>query len=62
MQLKITPAVRKFYKQLASEGGKARASKYDHTTLSKWAKMGGRPRKDETAAKKPIASPAKGRK
>jgi hypothetical protein len=45
MGLKITPEVRKFYKQLASEGGKARAKKYDHATLSEWAKRGGRPRK-----------------
>ena len=45
MGLKITPAVRKFYKQLASAGGKARAKKYDHATLSEWAKRGGRPRK-----------------
>jgi hypothetical protein len=45
MGLKITPAVRKFYKQLASVGGKARAKKYDHATLSEWAKRGGRPRR-----------------
>jgi hypothetical protein len=45
MRLKITPEVRKFYKLLASEGGKARAKKYDHATLSEWAKRGGRPRK-----------------
>jgi hypothetical protein len=32
-------------KQLASKGGKARAKKYDSGTLSKWAKLGGRPRK-----------------
>jgi len=62
MALMITPEVRKFYKQLASEGGKARARRYDHATLSRWAKMGGRPRKNETAAKEPIASRAKGRK
>jgi hypothetical protein len=48
MGLKITPAVRKFYKQLASAGGKARAKKYDHATLSEWAKRGGRPRKAKT--------------
>jgi hypothetical protein len=47
MGLKITPAVRKFYKQLASVGGKARAKKYDHATLSEWAKLGGRPRKQD---------------
>jgi hypothetical protein len=31
--------------QLASAGGKARAEKYDRATLSRWAKLGGRPRK-----------------
>jgi transposase-like protein len=46
MGLKITPEVRDFYKQLTSMGGKARAKKYDHATLSEWAKRGGRPRKN----------------
>ncbi len=36
------------YRELASVGGKARAAKYDKKTLSKWAKRGGRPRKDRT--------------
>jgi hypothetical protein len=45
MELKITPEVREFYKQLARAGGHARARKYDHATLSKWAKLGGRPKK-----------------
>jgi len=49
MRLKITPEVRDFYKQLTSMGGKARAKKYDHATLSKWAKSGGRPRKGSQA-------------
>jgi hypothetical protein len=47
MAVKITPEVREFYKRLASVGGKARAKKYDRATLSKWAKMGGRPRKEK---------------
>ena len=46
MALKMTPAVKEFYRQVASAGGKARAEKYPHETLSKWAKKGGRPRKD----------------
>jgi hypothetical protein len=50
MRLKITPEIREFYKELASEGGKARAKKYDHATLSKWAKRGGRPKKSAKAA------------
>jgi general stress protein YciG len=33
-------------RELASAGGKARAKKYDKQTLSKWAKKGGRPRKE----------------
>ncbi|HME31501.1 MAG TPA: hypothetical protein VKG65_01985 [Terriglobales bacterium] len=49
MQLKITPEVRDFYRQLTSMGGKARAKKYDHATLSEWAKRGGRPRKGSQA-------------
>jgi hypothetical protein len=53
MGLKITREVRKFYKQLASEGGKARAKKYDHATLSEWAKRGGRPKKDATIRNEP---------
>jgi hypothetical protein len=31
---------------MGKKGGKARAAKYDHKTLSEWAKKGGRPRKD----------------
>lgn len=42
----MTQAVKEFYRQVASAGGKARAKKYPHETLSKWAKKGGRPRKD----------------
>ncbi|MBI2816332.1 MAG: hypothetical protein HYX72_05300 [Acidobacteria bacterium] len=52
MELQITPAVRRFYKQLASVGGKARAAKYDHNTLSEWAKLGGRPRKKAAQVKR----------
>ena len=33
-------------RKLASKGGKARAKKYSKKTLSKWARKGGRPRKD----------------
>jgi hypothetical protein len=45
--MKITEEIKKeIRRQLASSGGKARARKYDAKTLSKWAKKGGRPRKD----------------
>ncbi len=37
---------RELNRELASAGGKARAAKYDKKTLSRWAKKGGRPRKD----------------
>jgi hypothetical protein len=63
MGLKITPEVRDFYKQLTSMGGKARARKYDHATLSEWAKRGGRPRKDSQPQDRqgPSAPPLKER-
>jgi hypothetical protein len=49
MEPKITPELRKLVqKQFASEGGKARAAKYNHKTLSEWAKRGGRPRKPKS--------------
>jgi hypothetical protein len=41
----VTPTVKRFLKQLASEGGKARARKYDKATLKRWARLGGRPPK-----------------
>jgi len=48
MEPKVPSELRKLVqKQFASEGGKARAKKYDHATLSKWAKLGGRPRKEK---------------
>jgi hypothetical protein len=49
MVMKITAEMRQLIrKELASAGGKARAKKYDHATLSKWAKRGGRPRKTKS--------------
>jgi len=46
MTKEIKEALRQARIELASAGGKARAKKYDKKTLSKWAKKGGRPRKD----------------
>jgi len=40
-----TKLLQEVRRELASQGGKARAKKYDKATLSKWAKMGGRPPK-----------------
>ena len=39
--------VREFLTRIGSKGGKARAKKHDKATLSKWAKLGGRPRERE---------------
>jgi hypothetical protein len=40
--------IKEYLSCLASKGGKARAKKYGAATLSKWAKMGGRPKKRKT--------------
>jgi hypothetical protein len=39
--------IREYLKKIGSQGGKARAAKHDKQTLSKWAKLGGRPPKVE---------------
>jgi hypothetical protein len=45
--MKITAKIRQqIRREMAAAGGKARAAKYDKKTLSKWARKGGRPRKD----------------
>jgi hypothetical protein len=45
--MKITEEIlREARRKLSSTGGKARAKKYSKAQLSKWAKKGGRPRKD----------------
>jgi hypothetical protein len=44
MTKEIDAAIRQYLSLMASKGGKARAKKYDKTTLSKWAKKGGRPK------------------
>jgi general stress protein YciG len=36
--------IREYLADIGRKGGKARASKYDKATLSKWAKRGGRPK------------------
>ena len=38
--------------ELARKGGEARAKKYDRATLTKWAKMGGRPKKKAESVSK----------
>jgi hypothetical protein len=49
MTNKLDKSVQKYLSELASKGGKARAKKYDKKTLSKWAKLGGRPKKKKGA-------------
>ena len=39
--------IREYLASIGRKGGKARASKYDKKTLSKWAKKGGRPPKEK---------------
>jgi hypothetical protein len=39
--------IREYLMKLGSKGGKARAAKHDKKTLSKWARLGGRPRKEK---------------
>ena len=47
MKKKVTDEmVRLVFEKFGSAGGKARAKKYDRETLRKWARMGGRPRKN----------------
>lgn len=45
--MKLTKKLKQeLMRELAASGGRARAKKYDKATLRKWAKKGGRPRKD----------------
>jgi general stress protein YciG len=43
--------IREYLASIGRKGGKARASKYDKATLSKWAKKGGRPPKSKEGDK-----------
>jgi len=40
--------VKQYLASIGNKGGKKRAELYDKKTLSKWAKKGGRPRKEQT--------------
>lgn len=39
--------IREYLANIGRKGGKARAAKHGKAMLSKWAKLGGRPRKKE---------------
>ena len=45
--VRVDKKVRAYLKRLAKKGGRAQKQKYDKATLSKWGKLGGRPRKKE---------------
>ncbi len=45
--MKKDKVIRDFLARIGSKGGKARAAKHNSETLSKWAKLGGRPHKEE---------------
>jgi len=44
MTAKIPKAVLKYFQATGAEGGRARAKKHTPEELSKWGKMGGRPK------------------
>jgi hypothetical protein len=39
--------IREYLASIGRKGGKARAARHPKATLTKWAKLGGRPRKKE---------------
>ena len=45
---KIPENVLEFFKKTGAQGGKARAKKHTPEELSKWGKLGGRPKKDKS--------------
>jgi len=46
-------AVREYLASIGRKGGKARAARHDKATLSKWARLGGRPPKKESKKVRP---------
>jgi hypothetical protein len=38
--------IREYLAKIGRKGGKARARMYDKATLTRWAKLGGRPKKE----------------
>jgi general stress protein YciG len=47
MSTENTKMIREYLASIGRKGGKARAARHSKATLSKWAKLGGRPRKKE---------------
>jgi hypothetical protein len=51
MARKTDKQVQQYLAKIGRKGGKSRAAKHDKATLSRWAKMGGRPRKNTSKRK-----------
>lgn len=51
MRTEADKLIREYLAKIGRKGGKVRAAKYDKSTLSKWAKKGGRPPKEKRGAK-----------
>jgi hypothetical protein len=47
MLMPMDAKIQAYLRQLAKKGGKAQKAKYSKAMLSKWGKLGGRPRKVE---------------
>ncbi len=47
MAKEVANVIREYLAKIGRKGGKSRAKKYDKVTLSRWAKLGGRPPKKE---------------
>jgi hypothetical protein len=47
MNKEVDKMIRDYLASIGRKGGKARAARHTKATLSKWAKLGGRPRKKE---------------
>jgi len=43
--MKKDKLIQQYLAKIGSRGGKSRAARHDKATLSKWAKLGGRPKK-----------------
>jgi hypothetical protein len=47
MSKEADKTIREYLASIGRKGGKTRAARHSKATLSKWAKLGGRPRKKE---------------
>jgi hypothetical protein len=47
MNAEVDKMISEYLASIGRKGGRARAARHSKATLSKWAKLGGRPRKKE---------------